>query len=52
MKINIDNFDFVRNSQVIQLIKNTSNSDSLENIQDICYKKLVIKKKIKNISID
>ena len=52
MKINIDNFDFVRNSKVIQLIKDASNNDSLENIPDICYKKLGIKKEIKNISID
>jgi hypothetical protein len=53
MKINIDNFDFVRNSQVIQLIKDTSNSDSLENIPNIYYKKLgITKKEIKNISID
>jgi len=53
MKINIDNFDFVRNPQVIQLIKDTSNSDLLENIPNIYYKKLgITKKEIKNISID
>ncbi len=52
MKIDTDNFNFVRNSKVIQLIKETSNNDSLEYIPDICYKKLGIKKEIKNISID
>jgi hypothetical protein len=51
MKIDTDNFNFVRNSQVIQLIKETSNNDSLEYIPDICYKNLGIKKEIKNISI-
>ena len=52
MKIDTDNFNFVRNSKVIKLIKETSNNDSLEYIPDICYKKLGIKKEIKNISID
>jgi hypothetical protein len=51
MKINIDNFHFVRNSKVIKVIEDDTNF--LQNVPTIFYKKLGIKKKdINNITID
>jgi len=51
MKININDFNFSRNSNVIKEIENSANS--LQNIPNIYYKKLGIsKKEINNISID
>jgi hypothetical protein len=51
MNINISNFNFSRNSKVIKEIENYGNS--LQDIPNIYYKKLGIKKKeINNISID
>ena len=41
MKINIDNFNFVRNEKVINEIK----ENYIENMPNIYYKKLGIKKK-------
>lgn len=51
MKININDFNFIRNSKVIKEIENSANT--LQNIPNIYYKTLgITKKEIHNISID